>query len=65
MAGLRAPGGVRVDLAWNGGAWNATLALAPAFPARRVDVFAPGSAGPRHVTLEPGGRAEIDGSADS
>ena len=58
-----APAGVRVDLAWNGGAWNATLALAPAFPARRVDVFAPGSAGPRHVTLEPGGRVSLAFSA--
>ena len=57
--GLCAPGGVRVDLDWGNGRFRAAIALDPAFPARSVDVFAPGSAGPRHVSLAPGGRASV------
>ncbi len=61
--GLCAPGGVRVDLDWGNGRFRAAIALDPAFPARSVDVFAPGSAGPRHVSLAPGGRASVADSA--
>jgi alpha-L-fucosidase 2 len=58
-AGLRAPGGVRADVEWDGGRFRATLALDAGFPARSVDVFAPGETAPRRVGLEPGGRAGI------
>lgn len=61
--GLCAPGGLRVDLDWGNGRFRAAIALDPAFPARTVDVFAPGSAGPRHVSLAPGGRASVADSA--
>ena len=54
--GLCAPGGLRVDLDWGDGRFRAAIGLDPAFPARSVDVFAPGSASPRHVELAPGGR---------
>ncbi len=61
--GLCAPGGLRVDLDWDETGVRATIALEPAFPARSVDVFAPGSAEPRHVSLAPGGRASVADSA--
>lgn len=60
--GLCAPGGLRVDLDWGNGRFRAAIALDPAFPVRTVDVFAPGSAGPRHVSLAPGGRASVAAS---
>jgi alpha-L-fucosidase 2 len=60
-AGLRAPGGVRVDVEWDGPAVRATLALDAAFPARSVDVHAPGAAEPRRVELAPGATAGISG----
>ena len=62
IAGLRAPGGVRVDVEWDGAGWKAELFLDPAFPARSVDVFAPGSAKPRRVELAPGGRFGLGGT---
>ena len=58
-AGLRAPGGVRVDVEWGDGRFRATLSLDAAFPARRVDVYAPGETEPRRVGLEPGRRVAI------
>ena len=68
VAGLRAPGGVRVDIEWEtavpagtAGAtgtetrWTATISLDPDFPARSIDVYAPGESEPRRVDLVPGG----------
>ena len=68
VAGLRAPGGVRVDLEWETAApagtagatgtqtrWTATISLDPDFPARSIDVYAPGESEPRRVNLVPGG----------
>ena len=63
VSGLRAPGGVRVDLEWNGGTWKAVISLDPAFPARNVDAFVPGKAEPERIPLAPGGRVELAGSA--
>lgn len=54
--GLCAPGGLRVDLDWERGAFRATLSLAPGFPARAFDVYVRGGEEPRRVRLEPGGR---------
>ena len=59
--GLRAPGGVSVSIEWDGPAVRATLALDAAFPARTVDVCAPGFAAPRRVALAPGGTVEVAG----
>ena len=59
--GLCAPGGLRVDLDWGDGRFRAAIGLDPAFPARSVDVFAPGSADPRHVELAPGGTVRLPG----
>ena len=64
VAGLRAPGGLRVDLEWEAAAvpaatglrWKAVVSLDPAFPARSVDVFAPGFPEPCRAELIPGGR---------
>ncbi len=58
-AGLRAPGGLRVDLDWDGAAVRATLSLDAAFPACERDVWLPGAAKPRRIALEPGGRASL------
>ena len=68
VAGLRAPGGVRVDLEWEttvpagtAGAtgtetrWTSTISLDPDFPARSIDVYAPGESEPRRVDFVPGG----------
>ena len=58
--GLRAPGGVRVDVEWDGPAVRATIALDAAFPARTLDVHVPGEAKPRRVALEPGRSLPLD-----
>ena len=68
VAGLRAPGGVRVDIEWEtavpagtAGAsgtqtrWTATISLDSDFPARSIDVYAPGESEPRRVNLVSGG----------
>ena len=57
--GLRAPGGLRVDIDWGGGRFLAAIELDPGFPARGVDVFVPGEPAPRHVALEPGSRSVL------
>ena len=72
VSGLRAPGGVRVDLEWGpalpagtagatGTRWSAVFTLDPAFPARSIDAFLPGKAAPERIVLAPGGRAELAG----
>ena len=62
VAGLRAPGGLRVDIEWGDSGWRAELSLAPSFPPRNVDAFVPGKAAPERIVLAPGGRAELSGS---
>ena len=57
--GLCAPGGVRVDLDWDGPTIRAALSLDAGFPARTVDVFLPGAFEPRRVALAPGGQTEL------
>ena len=59
--GLCAPGGVRVDLDWDGPSWRASLSLDPGFPPRSLDVYAPGETEPRPVALAPGARTEVAG----
>jgi len=59
--GLCAPGGVRVDLDWDGASWRAALSLDPGFPPRSLDVYAPGETEPRPVALAPGARTEVAG----
>lgn len=63
VAGLRAPGGLRVDLEWGDSGWGAELSLDPSSPPRSVDAFVPGKATPERIALVPGGRAELSGSA--
>lgn len=62
VAGLRAPGGLRVDLEWGDSGWGAELSLDPSSPPRSVDAFLPGRAAPERIALVPGGRAELSGS---
>ena len=54
MKGLRAPGGVKVDISWGNGEWQAAISLGRDFPARGIDVYTPGSPEPRRVDLKPG-----------
>jgi alpha-L-fucosidase 2 len=54
MKGLRAPGGVKVDISWGNGEWQAAISLDRDFPARGIDVYTPGSPEPRRVDLKPG-----------
>ena len=58
-AGLRAPGGVRVDLDWEGASWRAALSLDLGFPPQSLDVYAPGETEPRPVALAPGASVEL------
>lgn len=62
MKGLRAPGGVKVDISWGNGEWRAAISLDRGFPARSLDIYVPGSSALRHVDLEPGGRINLLGS---
>ena len=62
VAGLRAPGGLRVDIEWGDSGWGAELSLDPSPPPRNVDAFVPGKAAPERIVLAPGGRAELSGS---
>ena len=62
VAGLRAPGGLRVDIEWGDSGWGAELSLDPSSPPRNVDAFVPGKAAPERIVLAPGGRAELSGS---
>ena len=62
VAGLRAPGGLRVDLEWGCGQWKATIALDPGFPSRNVDIFVPDRSAPRRFEGNPGGRIELAGA---
>ena len=61
MKGLRAPGGVCVDVSWEGGEWKASISLGGTFPARRLDVYSPGSSAPRRVDLKAGDRVDLSG----
>jgi hypothetical protein len=54
MKGLRAPGGVKVDISWGNGEWQAAISLGRDFPARGIDVYTPDSPEPRRVDLKPG-----------
>ena len=54
MKGLRAPGGVKVDISWGNREWQAAISLDRDFPARGIDVYVPGLPEPRRVDLKPG-----------
>lgn len=61
MKGLRAPGGVTVDISWADGAWQARIALEPSFPRRRLAIYSPGTASAREVALDPGRKIDFSG----
>lgn len=54
MKGLRAPGGVTVDVSWADGRWRAEVSLAEGFCGRKIEIFAPASGSPLQVELSPG-----------
>ena len=61
MNGLRAPGGVKVDVSWENGKWQAAISLGRTFPARRLDVFLPGRTALQPVELSPGESIVLSG----
>ena len=61
IKGLRAPGGVKVDISWGNGEWQSVVSLDGAFAARSLDVYMPASPELRRVALKPGDAVRLSG----